>query len=159
MPAKCLTIPDWEIIGRPVIAFASAIRETGYVLDPSMIVRVELMSGTEGSISLNALIRSVKSRDFITKKRLIALATTAALWFTHETGRWTFDEVLHFLTGTHFVEHLSQDDVNDIAKRVAGIVEKGPAQNRVGQVYRALDTDDAVRGVGATTKIGENLQG
>jgi hypothetical protein len=63
--------------------------------------------------------------------------------------------VLHFLVGTHFAEHLPQDDINDIAKRVAEILEKGPAQNRVGQVYRELDTDDAVRGVGATTRVGE----
>jgi hypothetical protein len=146
---------DLEAIARAAIAFASAIRETGYVLDPSMTVRVELMSGTEGSLSLNALIRSIKSKDIITKKRLIALAVTASLWFTHETGRWTYDEVLRFFTGTEYAAHLSHDDIADIARRVTDILEKGPAQHRVQQVYHELETDDAVRGVGATTEPGK----
>ena len=89
--------PDLEAVARAALAFASAIRETAYIFDPSMTVRVELVSGTDGSLSLNSLIRSIRPGDVITKKRLIALAVTAALWFTHETGRWTYDEVLNFV--------------------------------------------------------------
>jgi hypothetical protein len=144
-----------ESVARAAVAFAAAVRETAFVLDPSMSVRVELVDSTEGSVSLNALIRSLGLGDIITKKRLIALCVTSIAWFTHETGRWTFDEVLHFITGTHYSSHLSQDDKEEIAKRVAELLEHGPAQPRVEQVYHELETDDAVRGVGATDKLGE----
>jgi hypothetical protein len=146
---------DLEAVARAAVAFAAAIRETAFVLDPSMSVRVELVDSTEGSISLNALIRSLKLGDLITKKRLVALCMTSIAWFTHETGRWTFDEVLHFIAGTHYSAHLSQEDQEEIAKRVAELLEHGPAQPRVEQVYHELETDDAVRGVGATDKLGE----
>src|SRR5947208_9697632 len=75
---------DLEVAARAALAFAAAIRETAYIFDPSMTVRVELLSGTDGSLSLNSLIRSIKLRDLVTRKRLIALAITATLWFTHE---------------------------------------------------------------------------
>lgn len=69
-----------ESVARAAVAFAAAVRETAFVLDPSMSVRVELVDSTEGSVSLNALIRSLGLGDIITKKRLIALCVTSIAW-------------------------------------------------------------------------------
>lgn len=146
--------PDLEAVARAALAFAGAIRETAYIFDPSMTVRVELLSGTDGSLSLNSLIRAVKPRDIITRKRLIAVAIAAAIWFRMETGRWLFDEILNYITGTHHSD-LSQDDRAEIAKLVADSLEKQIAQKQIGQVYRELETDPAVKGVGATTETGK----
>jgi hypothetical protein len=145
---------DLEVVARAALSFAAAIRETAQIFDPSMTVRVELVSGTDGSLSINSRIRSIRPGDLITRKRLISVAITAILWFTHETGRWTFDEVLHFVFGTQYAAHLSKEETDEIAARVAEALERRTAQGHVAQVYRELETDSAVRGIGATENSG-----
>ena len=49
--------------------------------------------------------------------------------------------------------------MNEIAERVAEALAKKTAQRQVEQVYRELETDTAVRGVGATTRSGERPEG
>src|SRR3712207_4195742 len=48
---------DLEVISRAAIAWAETIREAAFLTDPFLDVRVELISGTEGSIDLNSEIR------------------------------------------------------------------------------------------------------
>jgi hypothetical protein len=149
--------PDLEVIARAALAFASAVREAIHVVDPSMSVRVELISGTDGSLSLNALIRSIRSTvsEKLTREVLIAVAATAATWFALETGRWTYEKILDHVTGMREVSHLSDDDKDAIAQKVADLLTKRTAHQKVEQVYHELSADRAVRGVGATNRAGE----
>jgi hypothetical protein len=147
---------DLEVIARAALAFAGAIRETAYVIDPSVAVRVELVSGTEGSLSINAIIRSIRSSvtEKLTREVLIAAATSAAIWFSLETGRWVFEKILDHVSGMSEAAHLTDAEKNDIATKVAEIVRKRTAHHQVERVYHELDADPAVRGVGVTNQHG-----
>src|SRR5689334_10882990 len=99
------TKPDIEVVARAALAFGQGIREAAFVIDPSLEVRVQLVSGSESSLSLNSLIRAKSVRDLFTWKRLLAVAFTSLLWFRMETARWTFDKVLNYITENEEVAH------------------------------------------------------
>ncbi|HEU0217432.1 MAG TPA: hypothetical protein VFQ90_12285 [Stellaceae bacterium] len=147
---------DLEVIARASLAFASAIREAAYVVDPSMAVRVELLNGTDGSLSLNAVIRAVRSAasEKLTREVLIAAATSAAIWFSLETGHWVYEKILDHISGIPEAGHLTDEEKKDIATRVAEIVQKRTAHHQVERVYHELDADPAVRGIGVTNQHG-----
>jgi hypothetical protein len=84
---------DLEIIARASLAFASAIREVAYAVDPSLELRIELVSGTESSLSLNSLLTS-KIRGKLAKLTLASVAIGAMNWFTQETMHYAFDKTL-----------------------------------------------------------------
>jgi hypothetical protein len=146
---------DLEIVSHAALAFAGAIREAAYIIDPSLKLRIELISGTESSLSLNSLIKSVNPKDIISKRNLLTLASVALIWFRHETLVWSYQEFLNLLKSDPGATHLSVDDTEAIAQRAADIIEKGLAAKQVESVYRALETDPAIQGVGATSKPGE----
>ena len=55
--------PDLEVVARAAIAWSEAIKEIAFLLDPSTEVRIELKSGTEGSLSLNGLLKAVRVEE------------------------------------------------------------------------------------------------
>jgi len=74
------TVADLEVVAQASLAFAAAIREIAFVLDPSIEVSLKLASGTEGSLSLNTIVRTVKER--LTDRRVLsAIGFTALAWF------------------------------------------------------------------------------
>ncbi|HEX5280041.1 MAG TPA: hypothetical protein VFW28_08170 [Micropepsaceae bacterium] len=143
---------DLDAVARAAEAFVGAIREIAYVLDPGMELRVELVSGTESSLSLNSIVRIVKGGD-VKDLTLAAIVTAVIWWFTSHALDYGFDKVMDFLTGEdHQVVHLSGADKQEIAERVAALLQGKVAQPQVQQVYRELERDPAIRGVGATTQ-------
>lgn len=72
-------------MARASLAFAGAVREIAYIVDPSLVIRLELESGTEGSLSLNSVIRFVKKQvsDPVTRRVIII---GIVMWFAKETG-------------------------------------------------------------------------
>lgn len=142
--------PDLEVVARASLAFAAAIRETAHITDPSIAVRVELHSGTDGSLSLNTAIRAVQTAGAraVTRESLIAVATTAATWFTLETGRWSYEKILDHAAGMHEGARLSETELDRIAVRVTENIEKRTAHRKVEGVYHELEADPAIRGVG-----------
>jgi hypothetical protein len=55
--------PDFEVVGLAAVAFAEAVKEIAYILDPGLEVRLEFESGTESSLILNAVLKTLKSRE------------------------------------------------------------------------------------------------
>src|SRR5438874_1636491 len=108
--------PDLEVIARASLAFAAAIRETAHITDPSIAVRVELISGTDGSLSLNTAIRAVRaaSARVVTRESLIAVAATVATWFTLETEKWAYEKILDHVTGMEAGLHLTEAELDRI---------------------------------------------
>jgi len=49
--------PDLAVVSRTALAFAQLVEEMAYILDPSATVRIEIVSGTEGSFGLNTVSR------------------------------------------------------------------------------------------------------
>jgi hypothetical protein len=143
---------DLEVVARASLAFDAAIKELAYILDPSLEVRLELASGTEGSLSLNSLIREIKYRvsDGTTLK---ALAFTALVWFGNDLRTYGVIETLnHIIKPTH---HLSDADIKKIAVAVEKAINGKIAKQHVQQVYRELERDTAVKGVGASLNPSE----
>jgi hypothetical protein len=138
---------DIEAVARAALAFSAAIKDLIYVLDPSLEVRVEFMSGTEGSLSINSIIKSLKEKAG--ERPILAAAVMMVLtWF----GNYAFDELMDHL---RHKGHLSEAEMQEIADKVALSIERRTAQSHVREVYKVLGSDKAVAGVGATVVAGE----
>jgi hypothetical protein len=159
---------DLEVAARASIAFAEAIRELAYILDPSVEIHVDLVSGTAGSLSINSLIRAVKS---VTHKKktinhpdgrieeteelsIIGAALGIVMFFGVETAHYTIDRALDYLTHKDEFSHLSETDKKDIARRVTDALNHNAAKPKVEKVYSEVERDQRIRGVGATTTPG-----
>lgn len=150
-------VADLEVVASAALAWAAAIRETAFMLDPSIQVRLELASGTPGSLSLNALLKSL--RDTIADKQTIkTIIITSLVWAFSETASWTYGEILDALKGEDAapaVAGMSDADKEDIARRVAKNLEGKVAAPQVQRMYRELERDPAIKGVGVTTTPGK----
>jgi hypothetical protein len=52
---------DFEVVGLAAAAFAEAVKEIAYILEPGTEVRLEFESGLEGSLKLKALLKTLGS--------------------------------------------------------------------------------------------------
>jgi len=141
---------DLEVVSRVAIALSEAIREVAYVLDPSIEIRIEFVSGTEGSLSLNNVLRTIadKATDPETLRTIVVVVV---LWFAKEGASYGFQKGMDLVVGSApITQKLSEDDIAKIADRVKFVIDGGVAKQQVEQVYRELERDTAIKGVGAT---------
>jgi hypothetical protein len=61
---------DFEVVGLSAAAFAEAVKEIAFILEPGLEVRLEFDSGTEGSLKLKAIIKFRSRRRRADKPRL-----------------------------------------------------------------------------------------
>jgi hypothetical protein len=148
-------IADLEVVSRAALAWVAAIKEAAYALDPSLEVRIEFASGTPGSLSLNSIIKKIREAEE-SPVTWGALSLLALLWFGDHVLDKGFDAVWDEIVGRGEAQHvtLSPAQMDEIAKKVAGAIENRVAHPQVQQVYRELERDPAVRGVGATSRAG-----
>jgi hypothetical protein len=59
---------DIEVAAKIALALGAAIREAAFIIDPSIDIKIELVSGTEGSFSFNTFIKSLNPKDLLSKK-------------------------------------------------------------------------------------------
>lgn len=143
---------DLEVVARASLAYSAAIKEVAYVLDPSLEIRVEVISGTEGSLSLNSIIRSIKDRA--DRRTLKAIGLIVLGWFANDLRSYGVSEVLDSLLKPEVTVTLTQDDIDQIARQVSKALETHLAKRHVEVVFRELERDPAVKGVGATRTPG-----
>ena len=147
---------DIEVVSRATLAWAAAIKELSYITDPSLEVRIELVSGTEGSLSLNSIIRDVRSR-VTNRQTLRTVVTTAGIWLALEIGSYSVGAILDYLRSTdasEITKELSNEEIESIAKEVATKLEQGVAHNEIYQFYGEVTRDPHIVGVGSTTITG-----
>jgi hypothetical protein len=145
-------VADLEVVARTALAFSAAIKELAFILEPGAEVRVELVSGTEGSLSLNSIVRSI--RGVATKDRLITIGTMFLFYIVAETRDYTFGKVLdHFFDkdAPEAERRLSDEDIERIRKAI----EAGAAKKEVQQIYREAERDPSIKGLGASLVPGE----
>lgn len=142
-------VADLEVVARASLKFAAAIREIAFFLDPSMEVRIELESGTEGSLSINAFIRSLqdKAREH---PILAAVAVFIMGWF----GNYALDEMADALRGKEKVE-ISDEQVEEIVRRLQEAQNSRVGAAEAQSVYKELQDDPAIKGVGASRVHGK----
>ena len=125
------------------------------MIDPSLDIRIELISGTEGSLSFNSIIKSLKNKDWLSRRNLLTVATVEFIWFSHELKSWTFQSVLDYLTSRGDITHLSLEDIDAIAKKTVEMLEGHVAKNHVENIFRVVETDFAITGIGSSFLPGE----
>jgi hypothetical protein len=74
---------DFEVVGLSAAAFAEAVKEIAYILEPGLEVRLEFDSGTEGSLALNAIIKSLKTPEG-RRTALVSVVATIGLMLVND---------------------------------------------------------------------------
>jgi hypothetical protein len=145
-------LADLEVVARASLSFAAAVREIAYIVDPSIVVHLELESGTEGSLTLNSIIRFIRQRiqDPVTRAAIIGAVVA-----------WFAKEALSGLIGVFVADivtdeqQLTDEQANVIAKKIEEIIEKKIGQKPVQDVFREIQKDKSITGIGVSTKKGD----
>jgi len=141
---------DLEVVAQASLAFAASIRELARHLDSSLEIRIELQSGTEGSLSLNSVIRAVKKYAMVDSATLKTIVVVVLMWFAKEGASWAYGKVLDFIVSKPEISQgLSQDDIAKIARAVSTHLHNRTGQQQLRGVYEHLERDSAITGVGA----------
>lgn len=151
---------DLEVISRAALAWSKMIKEAAFIVEPFAEVRVELVSGTEGSINLNSLIRKVKGA-LSDPQKLRAIAIAAALFFAGQANGWMigkgFDEVWAWVKEATGItpEQMSPAEQKQVEETVARILASKSVQDKASAVYAELPKDRNVTGVGISFVPGQ----
>jgi len=139
---------DLVAAARAALAFDAALKEIAFAIDPFATIKVELESGTEGSLSLNSVITAVR----LDPVKLKAIAFGIATFFALETATYTYSRILDSLLDEPDIQRtLSRQEIEEIAREVVRTIESKAAEREVGKIYQELQRDDAVKGVGIST--------
>lgn len=134
---------DLEVVAEASIAWSRTIKEVARVLYPDVSIRVEVLDADEGSFGLNAKVRI----DPKHKAALIGILAGAATHFGLETVDYFY---------TKFLDSIFEEDeavavVDPVERdRVASAVARGAGRKPAEQVFRALQTDPTIAGVGVS---------
>lgn len=140
---------DLEVTARAAIAWSKAIKEIAFILAPDADVSIDLRSGTEGSLGLNTLLRAAK----IDRATLRTIAASAATWFALEIGSYSLEKILdQIFASTPAIEAPLTPHERDMVRNT---IEKGGGRHHMQEVYRELERDPAIRGVGVTAVPGQ----
>lgn len=142
---------DLEIVGLAAAAFAEAVKEIAFFLEPGIEVRLEFESGETGSLKLKALLKSLKSKDG-QRGALIAVLSTVGLVLINDIRTYGVGKVLDSYLASEQRQQLSDGDIDRIAKAVKGVNDGKIAKVPVQEMYRQLDRDRAVESVGSIAK-------
>jgi hypothetical protein len=144
---------DLEVVARASLAFAAAIKEAAFILDPSAKIRIELASGTQGSLSLNSVIKLVSQHAKLDRLTIKTIAVVTLLWLSKEVGGWTVSKIMDLIvqsTPQEISKQLSDEDIKKIAESVFMVIEKKVGKPQIKEVYAELEKDHAISGVGVT---------
>jgi hypothetical protein len=146
---------DIEVVSRAALAFSAAVKEMAYILDPSIELRIELASGTEGSLSLNSVLRIIRNsaKQPSTPVWLIFVVLS---WFASDIRSYETSKLIdQLLQGTDAAKHLTEEEIALVVERVRKSMESDVARDKVQVIFQEIERDEAIVGVGATTEPGE----
>lgn len=147
---------DLEVVSRAALAWAATIKELAFVLDPSMEVRVEVANATQGSFSLNAILKSLHAKlgaathDPATLK---AILIGLAIHFGWETVDHLYEKFV--LDRGEETVTLSDEQLTKLAEQIERARGARVAEQHARQVFREAERDPAIKGVGVTITPGE----
>lgn len=137
---------DLEAIAEASIAWSRTIKEVAHILYPDIEIRIEVLDADEGSFGLNALVRSLNPKA---KAALVGILAGAAAHFGLETVDYFYTKFLDSIfDGKPPPEACDQKEVD----RIASAVERGAGKKPAEKVYRALQTDSVIVGVGISPR-------
>jgi hypothetical protein len=114
-------------------------------------VRLEFDSGTEGSLKLKAVLKSLKTPAG-RRAALLSIIGTIGVALVNDATSYGVEKALdHFFTSEQRKE-LSDEDIERIAKAVVDVNNGKIAKAPVQQMYKQLERDENIESVGAITK-------
>ena len=147
---------DLEVISRAAIAWSELIRETAFFVDPFLEVRVELVSGSEGSIDLNSLIRAVRGA-VADPQNLKAIAIAVLIHFAWQAEGWVvgkgYDDLWASLSA--HLPSIQAQSIDDQERRnidaiLSKIADSKATRDKASAVFFELSKDKNVSGVGVS---------
>lgn len=152
-------VADLETVANAAILWSRIIKETAFIIDPTMELRVELASGTKGSLSLNSLLKVLGKTKKDRRKVIIAVLLAVSGFFANETGSFFYQKWLaeNFSGQTQSTQddQLSAQDIIEIRE----IIEKNNvhkiAKSERQAFFKVVNSDPAIVGVGITRGPGE----
>lgn len=138
-------LADLEVVARASLSFANAVREVAYVVDPSLAIKIEIESGTEGSLSINSILKTIKDTviDKVTAKVIVGVIIG---WFAKETAATLWSLAIEDMITNE--TQISEQDAQKIAEKVKELLEKNVGEKQANDVFRQLEKDRSVKGVG-----------
>lgn len=139
---------DLETIARATIEWVEAIRDLASVVAPGVEFEIEFVESEEGSVWLSNLLRAVKAGD---RKALAAIAYSVLIFFAagpvlHLQGD-AGDAFWARLGHVDTVE-LSDEDKEDIARKVVEALERTQVEERRRKMIRHVERDPQILSVG-----------
>jgi hypothetical protein len=142
---------DFEVVGLSAAAFAEAVKEIAYILEPGLEVRLEFDSGTEGSLKLKAIIKSLNTPEG-RRTALVSIIATIGLMLITDVRSYGVGKLLDQFLAPEQRKGLSDEDVARIAQAVVDINKGKIAKAPVQEMYKQLERDTNIESVGAITK-------
>lgn len=130
---------DFEVVGLAAAAFAEAVKEISYILDPSLDIRIEFDSGTEGSLKLKAIVKTFRSKEG-RRAALVTLVSTVGMMLVADLRGYGTGKLLDKFLDTEQRQQLSEDDIQRIAKAIVDIKEGRVAKEPVRIQCRDLNS-------------------
>ena len=128
---------DFEIVGLAAAAFAEAVKEIAFILEPDTQVRLEFESGLEGSLKLKAVLKTLQSRDG-RQGLLIGIISAVGLVLINDIRTYGVGKLLDRYLMPEQRQQLSDEDIERIARAVKGVNEGKIAKAPVQEMYRQL---------------------
>jgi hypothetical protein len=141
------------VVARAALAITAAIQDLAYVIDPSLDIRIELASGTEGSLSLNAILRNLKDHKG-QSLTLGAVAIVIMSWLGTHALDYGFEKAADLITDADH-EAFTPAQHKELTDIVTKAVEGQVAHQHVQRFYREIERDPAIKGVGGSTVPGQ----
>jgi hypothetical protein len=141
---------DFEVVGLAAAAFAEAVKEIAYILEPATEVRLEFESGLEGSLELKAILRKLGSRE--ARGVLIGIVATVGIVLANDIETYGVGKFLDHYLMLEQRQQLSDEDIERIVRAVRGVNDGQIAKAPVREMYRQLDRDKNIESVGSIAK-------
>ncbi|WP_343116236.1 hypothetical protein [Ostreiculturibacter nitratireducens] len=145
------TKPDLAVVAKAALKFDHLVKELAFQIDPTVTVRLDLESGTQGSLKLNSWLKSAKDKALDPKVQwaivigvLIHFGDQAAGYITTKL----FEEAESQLLGEE--QALSEDEIKSIADQVAERLQRGAGRKEAAEVFEELQADENITGVGVS---------
>jgi hypothetical protein len=144
--------PDLEVVARMALAWNSLIKEVIGVIDPSLNIRVEFLSGTIGSRSINSVVRAVTKVSVEhpwTVGPLLAIAGVFLLApVNHAADDLTNIALKAFFN--HEDSVLVEEDFQRLSRQIAETQRNQVAAEIKREIYRQAEREPAITGISAT---------
>ena len=143
--------PDLAVVARAALEFDALVKELAFQIDPTATVKLDLESGTPGSLKLNSWLKSAKDKALDPKVQWAIVLGVLFHFGEQGAGYLTnklFEEAETQIMGEDAT--LSQQEIEAIAEELAGRLEGGAGKEQASRVYRELQADENITGVGVS---------